>query len=160
MFSRIVRAGVLAAMVALIAAPAVFAYQGQVISQLTVTSPQCVNGTDEITVTVTDVAGKPVTDQVVTWSADPPATVSPKTSTTNAQGVATTNCSIGPGESATITARAGDAFGQAVVKACEEGLPNTSTSPDGTPSWILAVVALAVFAGAATAAWRYALIHR
>jgi len=159
MFSRIVRAGVLAAVVVLIAAPAVLAYRGQVPKQVTVSvvcGPPCV-----ATATVIDVDGKPVTDQVVMWKIDAPATVSPTQSTTNAQGEATTTVTLSSATSPTITATAGDAFGTVVVKCSTgEGLPNTSTAPAGTPVWLLAVVGLAVLAGVGLAARRYALIHR
>ena len=159
MVSRIVRAGVLATMVALIAAPAVLAYLGQVPSQVTISVECGPPGT--ATATVIDVDGKPVTEQVVTWSIDAPATVSPTQSTTNAQGETSTNVTLHSATgSLSITARAGDASAQAVLKCSEgEGLPNTSTAPGGTPVWLLAVVGLAVLASLAVAVRRYALIR-
>jgi hypothetical protein len=85
-------------------------------------------------------------------------------SVTNAQGEATTSVtSTAPIEGLPITAHAGDVSGQAVLKCFEggevtattgEGMPTTSTAPDGTtapngtPAWLLAVVGLAILAGA------------
>ena len=163
MCCRIVRAGMLAAIATLVLVPVVLASPGQVISQVTV-SVEC-DTAYVATATVIDVAGKPVPEQVVTWSIDAPDTgFEPTESVTNAQGEATTSVtSTAPIEGLPITAHAGDVSGQAVLKCFEggevtgttgEGMPTTSTAPDGSPApngppaWLLAVVGLAILAGA------------
>jgi len=175
MYSRIVRAGMLAAIATLVLVPVVLASLGQVISHVTV-SVEC-DTAYVATATVIDVDGKPVTEQVVTWSIDAPDTgFEPTESITNAQGEATTSVtSTAPIESLPITAHAGDVSGQAVLKCFEggevtgttgEGMPTTSTAPDGspapdgTPTRLLAVVGLAVLAGASVARRRSAVVGR
>lgn len=166
MYSRMVRAGMLAAFATLVLVPVGLASEGQLISQVTV-SVEC-DTAYVPTATVIDVDGKPVPEQVVTWSIDAPDTgFEPTESVTNAQGEATTSVtSTAPIEGLIITAHAGGVSGQAVLKCFEgdevtadtgEGMPTTSTAPDGspapggTPTWLLAVVGLAVLAGASVA---------
>lgn len=159
MYFKIVRAGVLAAITTLVLVPVVLAAAGQVISQVTV-SVEC-DTAYVATATVIDVDGKPVTEQVVTWSIEAPDTgFEPAESVTNAQGEATSSVtSTAPIEGLIITAHAGDVSGHAVLKCFEGGeatatVPSTSTSPDGspvpdsTPTWLLAVVGVAALAGA------------
>jgi hypothetical protein len=170
-YSRIVRAGMLAAIATLVLVPVVLASPGQVVSHVTV-SVEC-DTAYVATATVIDVDGQPVPEQVVTWSIDAPDTgFEPTESITNAQGEATTSVtSTAPIEGLPITAHAGDVSGQAVLKCFEGGevtgtVPTTSTAPDGsptphgTPAWLLAVVGVAALAGALLALRRSAGVRR
>jgi hypothetical protein len=170
MYSRIVRAGVLAAIATLALVPVGLASPGQVVSQVTV-SVEC-DTAYGATATVIDVDGKPVPGQVVTWSIDSPDTsLEPSESVTNAQGEATTSVtSTAPIEGLIITAHAGDLSGRAVLN-CLDGLPtatvpDTSTASDGgptssgTPAWLFAIVGLAALAGALLALRHTAAVRR
>jgi MYXO-CTERM domain-containing protein len=162
MFRKLFRSAVLAAMLAVVAAPAVLGYLGQVPHQVTVS---CLCGsasqtTAGVTAVVTDVDGNPVANQAVEWTVSPTGVISPAQSTTNASGEATAVLTVASGGRRTITARAGDASGQAVVTCGGGVLPNTSTDAGGSLGWQIGLAGLALLAGATLVVRRLTVIRR
>ena len=169
--ARLGRATLAAALLSAIAASTVFGYAGQVAAQVSVAGPTgniVCNTPVTVSATVLDVNGKPFDATTVTWSfksgEQAGDKVSPTTSTTNADGVATTTvtlaCVVG---SRTLDATAGTVVASAVLGITSHGLPNTATTPvsapAGTPAWELALAAFAVLAGLAMVA-RQAAVRR
>jgi hypothetical protein len=123
------------------AAPAAFAYQGQVASQVTVTGPAgtiACNAPLIMTATVLDASGNPVAGQKVVWSlgtgqqaGDQVGTVS---STTNAAGQATTTITLTctPADR-TVVATANSATSQIVLGGGIFVLAVTATPAIATP---------------------------
>jgi hypothetical protein len=148
---RLGAAGAAALLLLSVAAPAAFAYEGQVAQQVTVAGPagtlSC-NMALTVTATVLDAGGKPVDNRAIAWTfgagkvtGDQIVTAS---TTTNATGVATTTvklaCVVG---NRTVIATADASSGQAVLGITATGLPPTGTTPP-TPMWPYALAILGI----------------
>jgi hypothetical protein len=132
--------GLAAILFAVVGAGSVSAYAGQVPGsiQITVGTVKC-NQPITVTATVLDNDGKTISGQLVTWAfTSTPSTadtISPTSSITNANGVATTTVTLAciPGNRQ-IRATAGQISGTAVFGLTEgqvlgvTGLPNTATA--------------------------------
>ena len=149
---RLGAAGATALLLLSVAAPAAFAYEGQVTNQVAVAGPAgtlACNTALTVTATVLDAGGKPVDNRAVVWSigagkvaGDQVVTVS---TMTNTAGVATTTvklvCVVG---NRTIIATSDTLTGQVVLGITATGLPPTSTAPDATPMWPYALTILGI----------------
>ncbi|CAN5776918.1 hypothetical protein BH23CHL7_BH23CHL7_06350 [soil metagenome] len=133
------------ALIASLSVSAVFAYEGEVAEQVVVNAQarlDCPTSTTA-TATVTDTAGDPIEGATVTWSWDMSNTgdsFAPSSSTTNADGEATTELSLAetPGQRV-IRATVDDASATTVVRCEADALPDTSTA-SGVPASILWLV--------------------
>lgn len=140
-------------LLALAGAPLASAYEGQIVTNITVTGPtgtlKC-NTWYSIRATLRDAAGARVPDHSVNWSIvlrlSSGDRLSATTSRTNSQGNAFVNvrlgCVAGP---RTVRARADAASGQVVLPLTAAGLPRTSTvaAPSGSDSAPVGWLALA-----------------
>jgi hypothetical protein len=149
---KFLAAGAAAVLLLSVAAPAVFAYEGQIPTQVTVAGPGGVlacNTALTVTATVLDANGNPIAALAVVWTFGAGQVTGDHivvgTTTTNAQGVATTTvnlaCVIG---NRTIVATADPASGQTVLAITASGLPPTSTTSDTTPLWPYALAVLGI----------------
>ena len=160
---RLWRAGVAGALLAVLIAPAVLATYPNPPHQLTLSTQASVTcgKAFQVVATVLDKDGNPVTEQAVQWEIAPSGSVTPQQSTTNTRGQATAYVTIPSADGPhTITATAGDGSAQVVLKACGAVLPNTSTSPGGTPGWQLAAAAAAMLVGMLLAFGQLVAIRR
>jgi hypothetical protein len=122
-----------------------------------------------VTATVLDANGSPIAGQPVDWSftSSPSSAdkINSTPTTTNASGVATTTvtlaCVVG---SRTVTATADAISAGAVLGITSGGLPNTSTTPGGSPVGNLSIATilalLAVLAGGGIMVRRFAFSPR
>jgi hypothetical protein len=122
-----------------------------------------------VTATLVDASGNPIAGQSVDWSftSSPSSAdkINSTPTTTNASGVATTTvtlaCVVG---SRTVTATAGTISAGAVLGITSGGLPNTSTTPGGSPVGNLPIATilalLAVLAGGGIMVRRFAFSPR
>ena len=177
--------GVLAGLfLALTLSTSVFAYAGQVVATLTITGPSgAVECATPLTfeATALDVDGNPIAGQPIQWSfsASPSNKdrIKPRTSKTDAAGVATTTVTLAcvPGQR-TLTARGDKIRASAVVTVVggavlgatggvlgATGLPRTSTiEPAGVPvaPILSGLTFLALLLGSAFILRRFALARR
>lgn len=164
-------AGLAAVAAALFTAATVAAYAGQVAEsiQIGVGTIKC-NSPITVTATVLDNNGKAISGKAVAWNfVSTPSTsdtISPRSSTTNALGVATTTVRLAciPGNRQ-LRATADQVSGTAVFGLTEgqvlgiTGLPNTTAAPPGSrpesSSGLPLLVMLVVLLGLAEAARRF-----
>jgi hypothetical protein len=153
--------------IALIAAASVAAYSGEVAGTVEVSAPsglQACNTPITLTARIEDVDGNAIAGQPVTWAfvdgnvaGD---TILDTTTTTNGNGVATTQAQFAcSARSVTISAVADDVSGTAVVALSGDGLPGTGTAP-GTSLPGIALAAFAVLIGSAAILRRVAVDPR
>lgn len=142
-------------------------YAGQVAATVTVTGPaglQACGTPVTLSARVQELGGAFIEGQPVTWSFISGNLAGDKilttTSTTNADGVATTRVQFACSpHSVTIGAVADDASGTVVVGVSGEGLPSTDTV-SGTSFAAIALAALAVLLGSGMMLRRFALARR
>jgi hypothetical protein len=121
--------------------PAALAYQGQVVTQVTVTGPAAFTCNEPFTVTATalDSNGQPVEGQAVAWSIGAGLQtgdgITPATSTTNASGKATATVTLAcVVADRTIVATASSTNGEVVLGGGQIVLSETATPNAATPS--------------------------
>ena len=143
-------------LLAVIAAATATGYSGQVAATVVVSGPsgpQACNTPITITALVEDIDGNPIEGQPVTWSFESGNvagdTILDTTTTTNANGIATTQVQFACSpHSVTIMALADDATGTMVLALSGEGLPRTDTARGGSlPGMALAALAVLVGSG-------------
>lgn len=155
MFKSLARLLAAVALLALISAPAVLGYAGEVAGQVIVSGPGVtVSCAEDATLTahVVDNTGKPIEGQPLSWEitqrqhADD--RLSDTETVTDANGDAKTRLIFGPAEGPrTVRATADDEHGDTVVT-CAGGLPPTSTVPPATgPAWAMVLAGAAVLLG-------------
>lgn len=152
---RLARTMAAAGLLLALTVPAVAAYETPVAQSVSVAAP---SGTlackteFPVSATILDANGQPIANTDVTWTlttvVSSQDSIVDGTTTTDANGVATTNvwldCIVGERQ---IEARVGDAFGGAVLAITSGGLPNTSTPTNQTPPLMLAIAGVAVVLG-------------
>jgi hypothetical protein len=126
--------------------PAALAYQGQVVTQVTVTGPATFTCNTPFTVTATalDSKGQPVEGQAVAWSIGAGLQtgdgITPATSTTNASGKATATVTLAcVAADRTIVATASSTNGEVVLGGGQIVLSETATPNAATPSPVTGV---------------------
>lgn len=161
--------GVLAgSLLALAVAATVVGYSGQVAATVLVTGPagaQTCGTPLTISATIQDAQGALISGQPVTWtfgsgnlSGDKILTA---TSTTNANGVATTRIQLScSSHSVTVLATADEIQGSVVVRTSGEGLPRTDIAQSETSTPAILLAALAVLLGSGLMLRRFAVARR
>ena len=153
---------------ALAIAATVVGYAGQVAATVQVTGPagtQSCGTPLTISATIQDAKGALISEQPVSWtfgggnlSGDKILTA---TSTTNANGVATTRIELScSSHSVTILATADEVQGSVVVHTSGQGLPRTDIAPSQTPTPAILLAALAVLVGSGLMLRRFAVARR
>ncbi len=142
-------------------------YAGQVAATVTVSGPSGIQacGTPiTLSARIQELGGALISGQPVTWSFASGNVTGDKiltaTSTTNANGVATTRVQFACSpHSVTFRALADNASGTVVIRVSGEGLPRTDTI-SGTSFPAIALAALAVLLGSGMMLRRFALARR
>jgi len=153
-------------LLAIVAVASVAAYAGEVAATVRVNGPssQVCDTPITISATVEDLAGDPIEGQPVTWSfvsgnvaGD---VILDTTTTTNANGVATTQVRVSTTpHTVTILAQADDASGTIVIDLRCAGLPGTNTAPESS-AMAMILAAFAVLLGAGAILRRFATAAR
>ncbi len=157
---RVSRVAAASLLLLAVAAPAAFAYSGQIARTLTMNGPSgnvTCNSDVPVSTTVLDASGNAVGNQSVAWAFDAGDrdgdTVTTAATTTDGSGVASTSvrlaCVAGQ---RTLFAHAGDAVGSLVLGVQAAGLPRTDTQSE--PNWTLIASVLVAFLGFALASRR------
>jgi hypothetical protein len=142
-------------LLALVAVVTVFGYAGQVAATVEVSfagGPQACGTPLTVSATIQDVDGALIEGQPVTWSFASGSVSGDRiltaTSTTNANGVASTKVQFACSpHTVTVQALADAATGTVVITTTGQGLPRTDTAPSSSPAMLLAALAVVVGMG-------------